>query len=200
MCVHWWNEHSHRPADSGAKIFLQPHPINRTVLGSCPWRTVCGHGRPHTSATEGTGACSPRAAAQCRQTPSVPRTYLRSWRRGRWSRWKSTGSPSTFQRACWVVAQHLPARLLVKMEPVGSSGGAGQFWYELVLEPPRGGRCSNRRLARSYSISHKKAPRGAPFSLQTDQKICRWIMVSLRSGPVEMISIGAPTSSSIRAM
>ncbi len=46
------------------------------MLGSCPWRTVCGHGRPHTSATDGTGACSPRATAQCRRTPNVPQTYL----------------------------------------------------------------------------------------------------------------------------
>src|SRR5690606_34217326 len=53
-------------------LIPQPHHDQKTVLGSCPWRTVCGQGRPHTSAMDGTGACSPRATAQRRRTPTVP--------------------------------------------------------------------------------------------------------------------------------
>src|SRR5690606_14424356 len=36
-----------------APLSHQPPQSSKTVLGSGPWRTVCGHGRPHTSATDG---------------------------------------------------------------------------------------------------------------------------------------------------
>ena len=96
------------------------------MLGSCPWRTVCGHGRPHTSATDGTGACSPRATAQCRRTSNVPQTYLPTAVRHRTCphvsehchrqptvpRTRTAPKPGTDQSA----TNQLPAGPLVEME------------------------------------------------------------------------------------